>query len=169
MAIPKQIQKQSEDVQALYKELNEEPEKNAVEESAEEVAPEAKAETETEVPVEEDTTASSDSVEKQAPISEAEEHSTSDSKEDKESWEHKYKTLQGMYNSDVPRLNAQNRDLNTRISSLENLLSNIDNNSETPTETPAAPLLTDKEAEEYGESIDIMRKVTKEEIEELTN
>ena len=164
MAIPKQIQKQSEDVQALYKELNEEPEKNAVEESAEEVAPEAKAETETEVPVEEDTTASSDSVEKQAPISEAEEHSTSDSKEDKESWEHKYKTLQGMYNSDVPRLNAQNRDLNTRISSLENLLSNIDNNSETPTETPAAPLLTDKEAEEYGESIDIMRKVTKEEV-----
>ena len=69
-----------------------------------------------------------------------------------------------MYNSDVPRLNAQNRDLNTRISSLENLLSNIDNNSETPTETPAAPLLTDKEAEEYGESIDIMRKVTKEEV-----
>ena len=164
MAIPKQIQKQSEDVQALYKELNEEPEKNAVEESAEEVAPEAKAETETEVPVEEDTTASSDSVEKQAPISEAEEHSTSDSKEDKESWEHKYKTLQGMYNSDVPRLNAQNRDLTSRVAQLEQLLSTVKDEPAQKTPVQTAKLITDDDVKEYGDSIAVMKKAAREEV-----
>ena len=165
MAIPKQVQKQSEDVQALYKELNAEPEKNAEEESVEEVAPEAKAETSAEVPVEEDTTTSSDSVEKQAPKSDAGEHSTSDDKQIKdETWEQKYRTLQGMYNTDVPRLNSANRDLNSRVEQLESLLSTMNNQQEAPAEAPVEKLITEDDVKEYGDSIDVMRKAAKEEV-----
>tara|TARA_E500000305_G_scaffold102990_1_gene98173 strand:+ start:265 stop:1302 length:1038 start_codon:yes stop_codon:yes gene_type:complete len=164
MAIPKQVQKQSEDVQALYKELNEETEKNAKEESAEEVAPEAKAETETEVLVEETTSTPSDSVEEQAPKSDADEHSTSDSKENKDTWEQKYKTLQGMYNTDVPRLNSANRDLNSRVEQLESLLGDLNKKEEPVQETPVEKLITDDDVKEYGDSIDVMRRAAKEEV-----
>jgi hypothetical protein len=163
MAIPKQVQKQSEDVQALYKELNGETEKNAKEESVEENTPEIEAKTETEVPVEEDTTASSDSVEEQAPKSDADEHSTSDSKQNKDTWEQKYRTLQGMYNNDVPRLNSENRDLNSRVAQLETLLGTV-NKKEAPAEAPVEKLITEDDVKEYGDSIDIMRKAAKEEF-----
>ena len=123
MTLPKQVQKQSEDVQALYKELNGETEENAEVKTT--------AETTTEVPTEETTTAPSDSVEKQAPKSDADEHSISDDKQNKDSWEQKYKTLQGMYNTDVPRLNATNRSLDSRVAQLESLLGQI-NTEEKP-------------------------------------
>lgn len=64
MSLPKQVQKQSEDVQALYKELNKETaEATAGLDSGEKVPEEKQAETTTEVPVEENPTATSDSVE----------------------------------------------------------------------------------------------------------
>lgn len=164
MAIPKQVQKQSEDVQALYKELNGETEKNAKEESVEEVAPETKAETETEVPVEETTSTPSDSVEEQATKSDADEHSTSDSKQNKDEWEQKYKTLQGMYNTDVPRLNSVNRDLSSRVEQLESLLGTINNQQEAPAQAPVEKLITEDDVKEYGDSIDVMRRAAKEEV-----
>ena len=169
MTLPKQVQKQSEDVQALYKELNTEPEKKMEEQPvANSVgldAPEEKlAKASPEVPVEEDTTAPSDSVKEQAPTSEADEHSTPDTQETKDSWEQKYKTLQGMYNADVPRLNGANRELNNRVSQLETLLGTL-NKEETPVqETPVEKLITEDDVKEYGDSIDIMRKAAKEEF-----
>ena len=163
MAIPKQVQKQSEDVQALYKELNGETEKNA-EETVEDVSTETKAETETEVPAEVTTSTPSDSVEEQAPKSETEEHSESDTEVKKESWQQKYKTLQGMYNTDVPRLNAANKDLNNRVVQLESLLGDL-NKQETPVqEAPIEKLITDDDVKEYGDSIDVMRRAAKEEV-----
>jgi len=170
MTLPKQVQKQSEDVQALYKELNAEPEKKMEEQpDANSVgldAPEEKlAKASPEVPVEEDTIASPDSVKEQAPISETDEHSKSDSKQNKDEWEQKYKTLQGMYNSDVPRLNAVNRDLNSRVSSLESLLSNLDKKEEVPEDPePVKSLITEDDVKEYGDSIDVMRRAAKEEV-----
>tara|TARA_R100001510_G_scaffold36046_1_gene32527 strand:+ start:400 stop:1437 length:1038 start_codon:yes stop_codon:yes gene_type:complete len=163
MAIPKQVQKQSEDVQALYKELNGETEKNA-EETVEDVSTETKAETEAEVPAEVTTATPSDSVEEQAPKSEAEEHSESDTEVKKESWQQKYKTLQGMYNTDVPRLNAANKNLNDRVAQLESLLGDL-NKQETPVqETPVEKLITEDDVKEYGDSIDVMRRAAKEEV-----
>ena len=170
MTLPKQVQKQSEDVQALYKELNAEPEKKMEEQPKADGAgldtPESEsAKASPEVPVEDSTTAPSDSVEKQAPTSEADEHSTTDTQENKdESWEQKYKTLQGMYNADVPRLNGANRELNNRVSQLETLLGTI-NKEETPVqETPVEKLITEDDVKEYGDSIDVMRKAAKEEF-----
>ena len=155
MTLPKQVQKQSEDVQALYKELNGE---------TEEKAEETTAESSTEVPTEEIAATPSDSVEKQAPKSDADEHSISDDKQNKDSWEQKYRTLQGMYNTDVPRLNATNRSLDGRVAQLETLLSELNTKQEPTTQEPVQSLITEDDVKEYGDSIDIMRKAAKEEF-----
>tara|TARA_R100001530_G_scaffold37429_1_gene29094 strand:+ start:1398 stop:2453 length:1056 start_codon:yes stop_codon:yes gene_type:complete len=169
MTLPKQVQKQSEDVQALYKELNTEPEKKMEEQpEANGVgldAPEKElAKASPEVPVEGGTTATSDSVEEQAPTSEADEHSTADTQGTKDTWEQKYKTLQGMYNADIPRLNGTNRELNNRVSQLETLLGTINKQEATINEAPVEKLITEDDVKEYGDSIDIMRKAAKEEF-----
>jgi len=165
MSLPKQVQKQSEDVQALYKELNKETaEATAGLDSGEKVPEEKQAETTTEVPVEENSTATSDSVEKQATESEAEEHSTADTKEEKDTWEQKYKTLQGMYNKEVPSLSAENRQLNGRVSQLETLLGDLNKKEEPVQEAPVEKLITEDDVKEYGDSIDVMRRAAKEEV-----
>jgi len=106
MSLPKQVQKQSEDVQALYKELNNETvESNAGLDSVENTPEEKQVEASPEVAAESQT----DSVDEQVTKSETEEHSEPDTEDKKESWQQKYRTLQGMYNKEVPSLNAQNR------------------------------------------------------------
>ena len=151
MAIPKQVQMQSEAVQELYKELNGEVE-------AQGDAPEAEANT-NEAPVEE---VVADSAEEQAPQSGTEEQGQPDT-EAKDTWEQKYKTLQGMYNAEVPRMKAENRELTSRVSQMEQLLSTLNNQ---PAEQPESidPLITDKDVQEYGDSIDVMRRAAREEV-----
>jgi len=142
MTLPKQVQKQSEAVQELYKELNNE---QAQEESA-------------------DVEKNADSVEEQAVQSEPQEQVVEDNQDD-ETVEQRYKTLQGMYNAEVPRLHADKRDLSNRVSQLEQLLSSM---SQQPTikavpEQSAPKLITEADVEEYGDSIEVMRRVSKEE------
>ena len=152
MSIPKQVQKQSEEVQELYKQLNGVPE---------EVQAEAEASNE---PVTEVVEAQSDSVKNEAPKSEAEEQGKTDT-QGKETWEQKYKTLQGMYNADVPRLNAKNRDMQNRVAQLEQLLSTM--NSQPQTQAAPVnndPLITEADVKEYGDSIDVMRRAAREEV-----
>lgn len=151
MAIPKQVQMQSEAVQELYKELNGEVE-------AQGNAPEAEANT-NEAPVEE---VVADSAEEQAPQSGTEEQGQPDT-ETKDTWEQKYKTLQGMYNAEVPRMKAENRELTSRVSQMEQLLSTLNNQ---PVAQPEStdPLITDKDVQEYGDSIDVMRRAAREEV-----
>ena len=152
MGIPKQVQKQSEEVQELYKELNGETETAQVEKT------EA-----TEVPVEQPIEQPSDSVEDQAPKSEPQEQVESDA-QPKESWEQKYKTLQGMYNADVPRLNAKNREVNARVSQLEQLLGTMQQSAKPEEPVSTDPLITDADMKEYGDSIDVMRRAAREEV-----
>ena len=152
MGIPKQVQKQSEEVQELYKELNGETETAQVEKT------EA-----TEVPVEQPIEQPSYSVEDQAPKSEPQEQVESDA-QPKESWEQKYKTLQGMYNADVPRLNAKNREVNARVSQLEQLLGTMQQSAKPEEPVSTDPLITDADMKEYGDSIDVMRRAAREEV-----
>jgi hypothetical protein len=157
MSIPKQVQKQSEEVQELYKQLNAVAEGEQVQEQT--------PVTETpESPVNEVVNADSNSVEEKAPKSEAEEQGTADT-QGKETWEQKYKTLQGMYNKDVPRLNASNREMQNRVAQLEQLLSTM-NNQPKPEAAPVSndPLITDDDIKEYGDSIDVMRRAAREEV-----
>jgi hypothetical protein len=64
-------------------------------------------------------------------------------KEDEETYEQRFRTLQGMYNAEVPQLHQQQDQYEPKT-----FISNTD-------------------VEEYGNSIDVMRKVSKEELDPM--
>lgn len=85
-----------------------------------------------------------------------------------ETFEQKYRTLQGMYNAEVPRLHAQVKeltaartDLATRVKQLEDLLGSVE--TAQPTARKGEKLVTDSETAEYGETLDVMRRAAREE------
>jgi len=157
MALPEQIRKQTEAVKELYKQLNAAPEDsgNTADES---FAPVENAEAQ-----KADETSD---VEPAAPSPAVEQKAGDENKVPEETVLQKYKTLQGMYNAEVPRLHSQNKEMQQRIQQMEQLLASL---SAQQTAAPqqsvqAEKLVTDKDVEEYGESIDMMRKVTREEL-----
>lgn len=76
-----------------------------------------------------------------------------------EQLEHRYKVLQGKYNSEVPRLAAENKDLKQRLQDLEHSLETLKNAK------PLEPLVKPEEIEEYGEGlIDVARRIAREEL-----
>lgn len=148
MAIPEQVRKQSEAISRLYEEMN-----------AEGAAPES-GEASSDTSFEAATVA--DSAENTAPESPSNEQRRTDTTSD--TAEQRYRTLQGMYNADTARLRTENQQLSSRLSQLEQLLSSL--SAQTTAQRPAASaekLVTDKDVEEYGESIDVMRRVSREE------
>lgn len=150
MAMPEQIRKQAAAVQDLYKQLSEEPANT----EGEAVENEAQVQDE-----------KADQQETTAPVSAAGEQGTAD-KASEDALLQKYRTLQGMYNAEVPRLHAQNKELTSRVAQLEQLLSSL---SAQPAQAPTAPVqkqsvLTQADIAEYGESIDVMRRVYQEEV-----
>jgi hypothetical protein len=78
-----------------------------------------------------------------------------------EKWEQKYKTLKGMYDAEVPRLHADLRELKAQVESLRKA-------SETKPVEPAKPaaptkLVTDADVEAFGQDlIEVQRKVARE-------
>lgn len=153
MPVPEQIRKQSEAVAKLYEELNP-PSPDEIEGAQGEVAS-----------VEEP---AADPAEGSVTTPPPNEQGAGGSEE--ATYEQRYRTLQGMYNSDTARLRAENQQLNDRLSSLENLLSSM--GTSRTEETPAATntrLVTDADVEEYGESIDVMRRVSREEASSYTS
>ena len=77
--------------------------------------------------------------------------------------EQRYRTLQGMYNADTAKLRGELQLANNRLTQLEQLLATLSSQSPQPADEPVAPLITAKDIEEYGDSIDVMRRVSKEE------
>jgi len=76
-------------------------------------------------------------------------------------WEHRYKVLSGKYNSEVPRLAADNRELKTTLKRLESELEVLKKNAVESSHS----LLKPEEIEEYGEGfIDVVRRAAREEI-----
>lgn len=76
-----------------------------------------------------------------------------------ESWEHRFKVLQGKYNAEVPRFAHENKDLKSRLQSLEEQLEEMKNAK------PAELLVKPEEIEQYGEGlIDVARRVAREEL-----
>jgi hypothetical protein len=80
----------------------------------------------------------------------------------------RYRTLQGMFNAEVPRLQQTNKALQARVDQLEHLLSTMSAQQPQPKAQPAqqtvSSLITEKDVEEYGDSIDVMRRAAREEI-----
>jgi len=78
-----------------------------------------------------------------------------------EKWEQKYKTLKGMYDAEVPRLHADLRDLKAQMDNLRKA-------AETKPVEPAKPktaekLVTDADVEAFGSDlIEVQRKVARE-------
>jgi len=153
MAVPKQVQKQSEAVQDLYKELNEDTEKETPVE-----------ETVAEVPV------SEPNADNEAEVAAESSEEQTEERQDTE-WQQKYKTLQGMYNAEVPQLRNTVQEQTQKINQFEQLLATMNQQQAQAQQQPVAPqkLVTEKDVEEYGDSIDIMRKVSKEEIGSMAN
>jgi hypothetical protein len=69
-----------------------------------------------------------------------------------------------MYNAEVPRLHQQNREMQQRVQQMEQLLASMTAVNPQAAAPTAERFVTDKDVEEYGESIDMMRKVTREEL-----
>lgn len=138
MAVPEQVRKQSEAVAKHYEEQVADPTKEGV------------------VPA-----ANSESVPAPEPV--RNEQTPAGTKNDEETFEKRYKTLQGMYNADTARLRSENQQLNSRLTQLEQLLSSISTQPQAQPAATATKLLSDKDMEDYGDSIEIMRKVSREE------
>lgn len=81
-----------------------------------------------------------------------------DDSQSKDDYEHRFKVLQGKYNSEVPRLSQENKELKATLRSLQDQLDELK-------AKPAEPLVKPEEIEEYGEGlIDVARRVAQEEL-----
>jgi len=164
MALPEQIRKQTEAVQELYKQLNGDGTNgDGATPPADGGTPPNEGVGNSTPPADEN--AATDNAAQ--PLSD--EHANSGGKDAEETLTQKYRTLQGMYNAEVPRLHSQNKELSGRLQQMEQLLATI--SAQQSTGRPMAggqsqiePLVTDKDQEEYGESLDVMRRVTREEL-----
>jgi hypothetical protein len=75
-----------------------------------------------------------------------------------ENWEHRFKVLQGKYNSEVPRFAEQVKELTKRLDGLEQ------ENAQLKAKPPE-PLVSQQEVDEYGEGlIDVARRIAREEL-----
>ena len=150
MALPEQIKKQSEAVQRLYEELNSDGEEPEVQEDEP---------TEAAEPVAEESVSSEPTAQSEKQVVES---------EDEETFAQKYRSLQGMYNTQVPRLQSENKQLKERLDKMENLLGTMQQPTQPtqPEQTQAEiqRLVSEKEVEEYGEdTVDMFRRLSREE------
>ncbi len=161
MALPEQIRKQTEAVQELYKQLNGDGT------NGEGQNPPTDGGTPPTEPASNSTpTADENAGTDNAAQSPSGEHANGGGKDAEETLTQKYRTLQGMYNAEVPRLHSQNKELSGRLQQMEQLLATISaqQGSRASQQTAVEALITDKDQEEYGESLDVMRRVTREEL-----
>jgi hypothetical protein len=83
--------------------------------------------------------------------------------EDWKSWKHKYDTLRGMYNSQVPQLQATIREANEKISALEAKARTI---PPQPARLAPTTSITDKDREDFGDdTIDMMQRAARASVE----
>ena len=143
MSMPAQVRKQSEHVAELQQQLAGNPPTDAVDPAA---------------PV------TVDSNQSAAPPVQPVTQPVSDT------FEQKYKTLQGMYNKEVPALRAE-------VQNLTNLLATL---QQAPVRAPAAPApatpnapnsrakaVSDSDVEQYGDAIEVMKRAARDEAQEL--
>ncbi len=88
--------------------------------------------------------------------------------ENNETAEQRYRTLQGMYNADIGRLRTENQGLSARVAQLESLLSSLQTSA--PAEQPQhKTFVTQADIDEYGDSIDLMRRVSREQADAMAS
>ncbi|CAB5220408.1 hypothetical protein UFOVP236_49 [uncultured Caudovirales phage] len=81
--------------------------------------------------------------------------------EEDPSWEQRYRSLVGKYNAEVPRLVAGNRELTTKLQSMEKEIDAIKASKHTPRESLVKP----EEVQEFGEPlVDLIRRAARDEV-----
>jgi hypothetical protein len=152
MALPAQVRKQSEAVNKLYEELNADTEQTVETTESEPEGVEGTSQG-----------GEADSAANGAPKSTKPTEQAAVDPDEEETFEKRYRSLQGMYNAEVPRLAAEKRELTNRVQQLEQLIASM-NAAPAPQQEPAQKLVTEQDLEDYGDSIDVMRRVFREEM-----
>lgn len=146
MALPKQVQKALQEVEAVEAQLKAPEQREGVEDTHEvsgQTTEVAEAETPPEPVVAEETP-----------------HQPAPAAPVEDNWEHKYRRLQGKYDAEVPRLHAQVKELAAALEELKSA------RETPPAPVPVAePLVTEADVTEYGEElINLQRRVAREEL-----
>jgi hypothetical protein len=157
MAIPEQVRKQSEAVQELYKQINIDPTQAGEEPTGDQDV----GDSEDDIPADEN---DNDNAAAQVPAGEHTTGASDTEDENSETYAQRWRSLQGSYNATV----RQKTELEQRVQNMEQLLSTLSSQA-APQQTndkeqEPQRLVTDQEAADYGESIDVMRKVSREEL-----
>lgn len=152
MALPKQVEQQLKEIEALEKQLAGEPEPTPDPVPDPEPTPEPTPE-----PAEPTQPTSEDK-----PVEKPREPATSEVPE--ETWQQKYRTLKGMYDAEVPRLHAQVKELQVYVTQLRDQINSTPAPTPQPTqEYKKSSLVTDDEVEAFGaDLIEVQRKVARE-------
>ncbi len=76
-------------------------------------------------------------------------------------WEHRYKVIEGKYRAEVPRLNADNRELRQQLDALKNELEQLKSRG---TEQ-ATSLISTEDREKYGDDLlDVIKRAAQEQV-----
>ena len=87
---------------------------------------------------------------------------------DEESWKRRFETLTGKYNAEVPRLHQQLKEQRSEMEQLRDEVEQVKAKPQTP-EPPKDKLVTSNDEETFGtDLIDVMRRVTREELDVMT-
>jgi len=93
------------------------------------------------------------------PAEQVEEPTTAPQSEEDPRWEARYKTLNGKYTAEVPRLAASNKELQAQLQRIQKQLDDLKNAK------PKEALVKPEEVQEYGEPlVDLMRRAAREEL-----
>jgi len=85
----------------------------------------------------------------------------SDPQKEDDVWEQRYKSLRGKYDAEVPRMAASNKELTSRLQSIERELEKV----KTFKAVTKDPLIKPEEIQEYGEPlVDLIRRAAREEV-----
>lgn len=148
MGLPKQVEQQLKELEALEKQLTAQPEEPPKVEEAPPPEEPVKAEAEQQPEIPETKTEAKPA----EPVPQ-------ESSEDKV-WQQKYKTLQGMYDAEVPRLHAQVKELQAYVDKLRQDAEAKPAKTEEP---KREKLVTDADVEAFGaDLIEVQRKVARE-------
>ena len=171
MALPAAAKKQIQEAEKLHQEIYGGSEEGKKPEKSEASPPKTEI---TEMPAEEKQAAESkDSQEKpESTVTEMkppqkEEKPKDDG--DAQTWEQRYKTLQGMWKKDVPQLQSENQRLQGEIADLRRRFQDLEAQQAAPKEPPkevkAEKFLTDEDLEEFGpEFLNAAKRAAREEL-----
>jgi hypothetical protein len=84
-----------------------------------------------------------------------------DSQQKDDTWEHKYKVIEGKYRAEVPRLAADNRELRTQIEALQHQMESLKSQADKPQQS----LISQEDREKYGDDLlDVMKRAAQEQV-----